>query len=116
MSISLPAELSQAHLQNLQALVSRGFELVHFPLFAACIGVKKYGCAALLQPKAGGQLRLAAPPSYLIEGNISALVQRGGERWFVWKSRQVEATAERLEALRQFEDELRRLLEQPPIV
>lgn len=108
-------ELTPAHLQRLNDLVSAGFAIVNLPLFPNTVGVRKYDCAALLQPVANGTWRVAAQPGLLIEGNISVLVERGGEQWFVWKSHQVRATAERLGALRRFEEELRRRLE-PPVV
>lgn len=111
-----PLELSPAHLERLQALTTAGFELVRFPFFEAHLGVRKYGCAALLKPQPGGELTLAVAPSYLVEGNLSALVERGGEQRFIWKAHQVAATPERLALLRRFEEELRALLATPPMV
>ncbi|HKZ53059.1 MAG TPA: hypothetical protein VJ085_07250 [Candidatus Acidoferrales bacterium] len=108
-----PLELSETHLERLRLLSQQGFELTRFPFFDAHIGVKKYGCAALLQPLPQGRWQIAASPTYVVEGHLSALVERGGEAWFVWKSYQVRATPERLEALRRFEQELRALLEPP---
>lgn len=108
-------ELTPAHLQRLNDLVSAGFAMVSFPLFPNTVGVRKYDCAALLQPVAGGTWRVAAQPGLLIEGNISVLVERGGEQWFVWKSHQLRATEERLDVLRRFEEELRRRLEPKPV-
>ena len=80
--------------------------MVNFPLFPNTVGVRKYDCAALLQPVAHGYWRIAAQPGLLLEGNISVVVERGGGKWFVWKSHQVRATEERLGALRRFEEEL----------
>lgn len=109
-------EFSEAHFRRLQALRAEGFAPLSFPLFPAHIGVQKYGCAALLKPAEGGRLELAAPAGYLIEGNISVLVERGGEQWFVWKSRRVRATPERLVELRRFREELERELETAGLV
>lgn len=111
-----PVELTPAHLERLHRLVAEGFEPVQFPYFAGYVGVRKHGCAALLRPLPGGELRIVTPPSYVVEGNLSALVERGGEQWFVWKSHQVRATEERLRVLKQFEEELRRLLATPAVV
>ena len=113
---SQPLELSKDHLERLGLLNEQGFELTRFPFFDAHIGAKKCGCAALLQPLPGGRWQVAASPTYVVEGHLSALVERGGEEWFVWKSHQVRATPERLEALRRFEQELQALLEPPPKV
>lgn len=111
-----PAELTEAHLPQLQALRARAFELVHFPLFAGYVGVKKGSCAALLEPLPEGRLRVFAPPAYVLDGNLAARVEQGGEEWFVWKSRRVRATEERRAALRRFEEELRTLLASHPTV
>jgi len=109
-----PLELSQTHLERLRLLSEQGFELTRFAFFDAHIGVKKYSCAALLQPLPAGRWQVAASPTYVVEDHLSALVGRGGEEWFVWKAHQVRATPERLEALRRFEQELQALLELPP--
>ena len=111
-----PAELTEAHLAQLRALQSRAFELVPFPLFPGYVGVKKCGCAALLEPLPEGRLRLYAPPAYLLDGNLAVRVEQGGEEWFVWKSQRVRATEERRAALRRFEEELRVLLASRPAV
>ena len=109
-------ELTPLHLRNLERIRERGFELVSFPLFASNIGVSKFGCAALLRPAGQGRLELAAAPAFLVEGNLSVLVERGGEQWFVWKSQALRATQERLEELRRFEQELGEWIErQQPV-
>ncbi|MGH9863049.1 MAG: hypothetical protein ACRD35_06460 [Candidatus Acidiferrales bacterium] len=114
-SVSPPerVRLGGAHLDRVLRLVAARFEFVRFRFLEAFVGVKKYGCAALLAPVPEGTFTLAAPPAYLIEGNMSALVERGGAKWFVWKSNQVPATEPLLEDLRRFETELRGYLEAP---
>ena len=112
----MPVPLTQAHLPRLQALVAEEFELVNLPRFPGFVGAKKYGCAALLEPLEGGGLRQFSAAGYLIEGNISVLVEKGGEQWFVWKEQKVRATAELLEFVRRLEEELKHLLEGPPSV
>jgi len=109
-------ELTEAHLRRLQSLLAAGFAPISFPLFPAHVGIQKYGFAALLQPVEAGRFQLAAQPGLLLEGNISVLVEQGGEQWFVWKSRRVRATAERLGELRRFREELQRGLETAGIV
>lgn len=113
---SPPLELAPAHLETLRRLATEGFEIVRFQYFESQVGVRKQGCAALLAPAPGGSFRIAAAPTVLIEGHLSARVERGGEAWFVWKAHQVRATTELSAALRRFEDELRALLELPPEV
>ncbi|MGH9779739.1 MAG: hypothetical protein ACRD5I_15150 [Candidatus Acidiferrales bacterium] len=110
----MPVPLTQAHLPRLQALTADGFELVALPRFPGFVGAKKYGCAVLLEPLEGGGLRPFSAAGYLIEGNISVLVEKGGEQWFVWKEHKVRATAELLDSVTRLEGELKRLLEAPP--
>lgn len=107
----MPVPLTEAHLPRLQALAAAGFELVAFTQFPAFVGVKKNNCAALLEPLADGRLQVFSQPGYLIEGNISVVVEQGGEPWFVWKSQRVRATAELLAALKEFQAELGHLLD-----
>ena len=112
----MPGPLTDAHLPLLQALAAAGFELINLPRFPGYIGAKKYGCAVLLEPLADGGLRQFTAVGYLIEGNVSVLVEKGGEQWFVWKAQQVRATPELLAAVQQFDADLRALLEGPPTV
>ncbi|MGH9788810.1 MAG: hypothetical protein ACRD4U_08940 [Candidatus Acidiferrales bacterium] len=95
----------------MQAMAAGGFELVALPRFPGFVGAKKYGCAVLLEPLEGGGLRPFSAAGYLIEGNISVLVEKGGEQWFVWKEHKVRATPELLESVRRLETELKLLLE-----
>jgi hypothetical protein len=113
---SQPLALTEAHLEQLRRLQAEGFELARFPFFEAQIGVKKFGCAALLEPLPEGSWKIAAPPAYVVEGNLSATVEQGGEQWFVWKSHRLRASGERLATLRGFEQALRALLALPPPV
>jgi len=101
-----PLELTPAHLERLRRLLARGFEPAQLPYFSGCVGLRKNECVALLRPLPEGRFEPAAPPTWLVEGNLSARMEQGGEEWFVWKSRRVRATGERLAALRRFREEL----------
>lgn len=90
----------------LERLVARGFRIVAFPLYASAIGVRRDSCAALLVPVDGGGLRLLNQPCYLIDGNLSVQVQRGGSRRFIWKNKSVEATPDLLAQLGKFAEDL----------
>jgi hypothetical protein len=57
-------------------------------------------------------LKLLAPPSYLVEGNLSVRLKRGVSEVFVWKKTELSATPERLRELEGFRQELNGLLEQ----
>lgn len=102
--------LTPEHARRLQTLRDNGFTFQLFPLFPGFVGARKDDCAALLQPRPGGVLAVGAQPGFLVEGNISVKVEKGGEEWFVWKQHQVAATTERQQQLRQFTEELESLL------
>jgi hypothetical protein len=102
-------ELTDAQLAILERLRARGFQFVAFPLYEKKLGVRKGNCAALLDP-ADGRLRVFASPAYLVEGNLSVVVTRGQERYFVWKQKRILATPERFEELDRFGRELEDVL------
>ncbi len=60
------------------------------------------------------RLRLLAPPTYLVDGNLSVKLRRGKGEVFVWKKKEVEATPERLDELAKFRQELSEILEAAP--
>jgi hypothetical protein len=103
-------ELKAQQIAVLERFVALGFEITSFPLYASAVGVRRGHCVALLQPVAGGALKLFGEPCYLVEGNLSVRITRGGKQWFVWKKKQVEATPERQAELEQFADQLSALL------
>lgn len=99
-------ELTPQQIALLERLRAQGFLLIAFPLYANAIGVRKGNCAALLVPTEGRGLRLFGKPSYLVNGNLSVRVTRGGRQWFVWKKQQMEVTPERQAELQRFTEEL----------
>jgi len=76
--------------------------------------MKRGECAAILAPVPGGGVKLLAPPSYLVEGNLSVKLKRGSGEVFVWKKKEVRATPEKLKELESFRRELTELLDMPP--
>ena len=76
--------------------------------------MRKGDCAAVLAALPGGGIKLLAPPSYLVEGNLSVKLKRGSGEVFVWKKKEVEATPEKLNELEVFRRELTEILELPP--
>jgi hypothetical protein len=104
-------EFSPQQIGILERLVSKGFTLVAFPMYANAAGVRKGACAALLDPIANGGFRLFGEPCLLLDGNLTVRITEKGKSWFVWKKRRLEATAERLSELENFVAELKLLLE-----
>jgi hypothetical protein len=104
-------ELTARQVAILQRVVSGGFSVVAFPLYANAVGVRREGYAALLDPVAGGGFRLFGEPCVLLDGNLTVRVTDKGKAWFVWKKQRVEATVERVTELERFVFELKMLLE-----
>ncbi len=104
-------ELSQQQMRILEALVTRAFTPVAFPMYANAVGIRKGSCAALLDPVPNGGFRIYGEACVLLEGNLTVRITGQGKSWFVWKKLRVEATPERLSELSGFVSELRELLE-----
>jgi hypothetical protein len=104
-------ELTPGQVAILERLVSDGFSIVAFPLYANAVGVRKGSCAALLDPVAGGGFRLFGEPCVLLDGNLTVRVADKGKTWFVWKKQRIEATTQRIAELDRFVSELKLLLE-----
>jgi hypothetical protein len=68
----------------------------------------------VLAPVPNAGIRLLAPPSYLVDGNLSVKLKRGSSEVFVWKKREVEATNEKLKELDSFRLEITEILDLPP--
>jgi len=95
--------------EQLQQIYLAGFELKVFDLFPKCVGVVRDNCIALLVPSPDG-LQMLGTPGWLMGEVMGVLVESGGRRVFQAKRETVEATPERLEALRQFREDLGQLL------
>jgi hypothetical protein len=94
---------------QLQRIYLAGFDLQTFDRFPKCVGVVRDGCIALLVPTPQG-LQMLGTPGWRMGEAIGVLVERDGRQVFQAKSDIVEATQERLDALRRFRLELEALL------
>ena len=95
--------------EQLQRLYVDGFKLQTFDRYPNSIGVLRDGCIALLRATPAG-LEMVGTPGWRMGEVLGVLVQRDGRQVFQAKSETVDATPERLEALRRFRDDLDRLL------
>jgi hypothetical protein len=95
--------------EQLQRLYLAGFELQTFERYANSVGVIRDGCIALLRATPVG-LETIGSPGWRMGEVLGVLVEKEGRQVFQAKSEIVEATPERLEALRKFGDDLERLL------
>ncbi len=100
-------------MQGLERLFEAGFRPISIPPCESALCIRKGDCAALLAAIPNGGLRLLAPPSYLVDGNLSVKLKRGSVEMFVWKKKEVEATAEKLRELELFRRELTEILGLP---
>jgi hypothetical protein len=105
-------ELSPQQMRIIERLLEAGFRPISIPPYENVICMMKGNCAAVLAPVPQGGLKLAATPSYLVEGSLSVKLKRGSGEVFVWKKSEVEATAERLGELESFRREIARILQE----
>ena len=94
---------------QLQRIYLEGFELQTFERYPTCIGVLRDGCIALLRATPTG-LEMVGTPSWRMGEVMGVLVEHDGRQVFQSKAEMVEATSDRLDALRRFRDDLKRLL------
>jgi hypothetical protein len=107
-------ELSPLQMQVMERLFAAGFRPIAIPPYESALCMRKGDCAAVLAPVSNGGLRLLAPPSYLVEGNLSVKLKRGAGEVFVWKKKEVEATHGKLKELDSFRAEITEILGLPP--
>ena len=98
----------------MERLFAAGFLPIAIPPYETALCMKKGNCAAVLAPVPSAGIKLLAPPSYLVEGNLSVKLTRGSGEVFVWKKKEVEATPEKLKELESFRLELTEILDLPP--
>ena len=95
--------------EQLQRIYLAGFELQTFERYPNSIGVDRDGCIALLRATPVG-LQMIGTPGWRMGEVLGVLVEKEGRQVFQAKSEVVEATPERLEALRRFREDLEQLL------
>jgi len=95
--------------EQLQKIYMAGFEIETFDRFPKCVGVMRDGVIALLVPSIGG-LQMMGTPGWRMGEVMGVLVERYGQQVFQSKDEIVEATPERLEALRRVREDLKELL------
>ena len=68
--------------------------------------VRKYGCAAEIAAAADGTVMLLARPGWVLNGEISRLLDRGYQKFLKSSRVEIPATAEILRAIHDFSEEL----------
>ncbi len=107
-------ELTPQQMKTVERLFEAGFRPIAIPPYENALCLKRGDCVAVLAPVPNGGLKVLAPPSYLVAGNLSVKLKRGSGEVFVWKKHELEATPERLEALARFGRELMQILNVVP--
>jgi hypothetical protein len=105
-------ELSPRQMQVIERLFAVGFRPIAIPPYESALCMRKGNCAALLAPVPNAGIKLLAPPSFLVDGNLSVKLKRGAGEVFVWKKTEVEATPEKLKELESFRRELAGILQE----
>ena len=106
-------ELTPQQMKSLERLFEAGFRPIAIPPYENALCLKRGDCVAVLARVPNGGLKVLAPPSYLVAGNLSVKLKRGSGEVFVWKKNEVEATPDRLEELARFRRELVQILDLP---
>src|SRR5438552_19182300 len=99
-------ELSPQQMQIIERLFEAGFRAIAIPPYESALCMRKGHCAAVLAAVPSGGIKLLAPPSYPVEGNLSVTLKRGRRQGFAWKKNEVEATHDKLDQRESFRREL----------
>jgi len=108
-------ELTQVQMRVLERLFEAGFRPIAIPPYESALCVHRGECAALLGPVENGGLRLQAPATVMVDGNLSVRLKKSQGDVFVWKQKEVPATQEMLSNLDAFRQELVEILESHPL-
>jgi len=108
-------ELTPPQMKTIERLFESGFRPIAIPPYESALCMRKGECVAVLAPVVNGGLKLLAPASYLVDGNMSVRLRRGKGEVFVWKTKELAATPERLEELEKFRVAISEILEMPAI-
>jgi hypothetical protein len=95
--------------EQLARIYQAGFDVQQFERYPRAIGVVRDGVIALFEATPEG-LRMIGVPGWRMGEVMGVLVEREGRQVFQAKSEVIEATAEKLEAVRRFRADLENLL------
>jgi hypothetical protein len=107
-------ELTPQQMKTVERLFAAGFRPIAIPPYESALCMRRGECVAVLTPVPNGGLRLLAPPSYMVGGNVSVRLKRGKSEVFAWKKSEIDATVERLAELAMFREDLTKILEEAP--
>ena len=73
---------------------------------SGAVRVSKYGCAALIAPGTDAPVMMLHKAGWVLNGEISRLVDRGYQKFLKTTKLEIPATADRLRAIHEFAQEL----------
>ncbi len=88
-------------------LRDHGFDILEAPGTANRVFLKKYNCSAAIQKTDDDGVKVFAHPGYLVQGEISKIVNRGYQQFLKTSKTELPATADHLRALHEFSEELK---------
>jgi hypothetical protein len=88
-------------------LRDHGFDVVEAPGASGRVFPKKYNVSAAIERASDGGVKIFAYPGYLIGGEISKLVDHGYQKVLKTTKTEVAATADHLQALHKYAEELK---------
>jgi hypothetical protein len=94
----------------LTTLRSKGFDVISVQPVAGAtsqVQVEKYGCAAILVPAKESPVAYLTKPGVKLGGEIAHILDRGFQKFLKTSKLEVPATAERLQSLHRFSEELK---------
>ncbi|HMH14130.1 MAG TPA: hypothetical protein VK578_13585 [Edaphobacter sp.] len=74
---------------------------------AKAFQVRKFGCAAEIAETADGKVEVLARPGWVLNGEISRLLDRGYQKFLKSSKLEIPATADHLRAIHEFSEELK---------
>jgi hypothetical protein len=69
--------------------------------------VRKYGCAAEIAAAPDGSVLMLSHPGWLLNGEISRLLDKGYQKFLKSSHLEIPATADKLRAIHEFSEELK---------
>lgn len=100
-------------MKTIERLFEAGFRPMTLPPYESALCMQRENCAVVLVPLPNAGLKILAPPSFIVEGNLSVRLKRASGDVFVWKKTELAATPERLTELEAFRRELTDILATP---
>ena len=70
-------EFTPRQMRILEELVAAGFRPVAIPPYESALCLRRGECAVVLSQETTGGLKMLAPPSFIVDGNLSVKLRRG---------------------------------------